>query len=189
MIAALCAMADGLYEEALLLWRELKEEGVDDEMIGVNTAVCLLYLGRMQEVRPPSPGFYDVLLTTSIGQVPLGEPSRLGLLVPYAPLQPHNHVRAVHGEVANPEGATCGAGGGDGGDPDGVGEGQRGLQAVRKVEGPVRLYGTVLDNFSIANQHQSCMGLLPYLGNSILPAMRTMIAELYRTPSSSMYPA
>ena len=75
MIAALCAMADGLYEEGLLLWRELKEEGVDDEMIGVNTAVCLLYLGRMQEVCPPSPCFYDVLLTTSIGQVPLRGPS------------------------------------------------------------------------------------------------------------------
>lgn len=56
IIAALCAMADGEYGEALSLWRELKEDGVDDEMVGVNAAVCLLYLGKMQEVSTYSGG-------------------------------------------------------------------------------------------------------------------------------------
>ncbi|KAH8886918.1 hypothetical protein GQ53DRAFT_750117 [Thozetella sp. PMI_491] len=48
IIAALCDMADGEYGSALERWRELKETS-DDEMIGVNTAVCLLYVGKMQE--------------------------------------------------------------------------------------------------------------------------------------------
>ncbi|KAJ4174378.1 hypothetical protein NW754_004795 [Fusarium falciforme] len=50
LITALCDMADGEYESALENWRELKET-MDDEMVGVNTAVCLLYLGRIQEGR------------------------------------------------------------------------------------------------------------------------------------------
>lgn len=49
VVAALCDMADGEYANALARWREVREE-VDDEMIGVNTAVCLLYVGKMQEV-------------------------------------------------------------------------------------------------------------------------------------------
>jgi tetratricopeptide (TPR) repeat protein len=49
LITALCDMADGEYESALENWKELKET-MDDEMVGVNTAVCLLYLGRIQEV-------------------------------------------------------------------------------------------------------------------------------------------
>ncbi|RSL69748.1 hypothetical protein CEP54_002189 [Fusarium duplospermum] len=48
LITALCDMADAEYENALENWRELKET-MDDEMVGVNTAVCLLYLGRIQE--------------------------------------------------------------------------------------------------------------------------------------------
>ncbi|KAK3389802.1 hypothetical protein B0H63DRAFT_464360 [Podospora didyma] len=47
-IAALCDMADGEYEAALAQWGELKEQS-EDEMIGVNMAVCLLYVGKMQE--------------------------------------------------------------------------------------------------------------------------------------------
>ncbi|KAI8667714.1 hypothetical protein NCS55_00794000 [Fusarium keratoplasticum] len=50
LITALCDMADAEYESALENWRELKET-MDDEMVGVNTAVCLLYLGRIQEGR------------------------------------------------------------------------------------------------------------------------------------------
>ncbi|KAH7235168.1 hypothetical protein B0J15DRAFT_503993 [Fusarium solani] len=50
LITALCDMADGEYESALENWKELKET-MDDEMVGVNTAVCLLYLGRIQEGR------------------------------------------------------------------------------------------------------------------------------------------
>jgi hypothetical protein len=50
-VEALCAMADGEYEAALGIWREIGgKEGLDDEMVGVNMAVCLLYCGRMQEV-------------------------------------------------------------------------------------------------------------------------------------------
>ncbi|KAJ8127919.1 hypothetical protein O1611_g5717 [Lasiodiplodia mahajangana] len=48
-------MADGEYEGALEKWRGLREEmardGVKDEMVGVNLAVCLLYTGRMPEGR------------------------------------------------------------------------------------------------------------------------------------------
>lgn len=50
VVDALCAMADGEYATALEIWRELREEGTEDEMVGVNMAVCLLYVGRMQEV-------------------------------------------------------------------------------------------------------------------------------------------
>ncbi|KAM0330187.1 hypothetical protein ACHAQA_004361 [Verticillium albo-atrum] len=50
VILALCEMADGEYETALRLWEELKEE-VDDEMVGVNLAVCLLYTGNMDKGR------------------------------------------------------------------------------------------------------------------------------------------
>ncbi|KAK3307405.1 uncharacterized protein B0T15DRAFT_530128 [Chaetomium strumarium] len=48
VVSALCDMADGEYEVALGKWTALRKE-VDDEMVGVNLAVCLLYVGRMQE--------------------------------------------------------------------------------------------------------------------------------------------
>lgn len=55
VIGALSDMAEGNYPSALVAWQELKNEaekrGVDDEMIGVNMAVCFLYLGRMEEGR------------------------------------------------------------------------------------------------------------------------------------------
>ncbi|KAK0636457.1 hypothetical protein B0T17DRAFT_519184 [Bombardia bombarda] len=50
VVAALCDMADGEYEAALAQWGELRGQS-DDEMVGVNMAVCLLYVGRMQEGR------------------------------------------------------------------------------------------------------------------------------------------
>ncbi|KAG7104435.1 hypothetical protein HYQ44_015747 [Verticillium longisporum] len=50
VILALCEMADGAYEAALRLWQALREE-VDDEMVGVNMAVCLLYTGNMDKGR------------------------------------------------------------------------------------------------------------------------------------------
>jgi tetratricopeptide (TPR) repeat protein len=49
LIIALSDMADAEYKSALEVWTELKES-MDDEMVGVNMAVCLLYLGRIQEV-------------------------------------------------------------------------------------------------------------------------------------------
>ncbi|KAM0444064.1 hypothetical protein ACHAQK_002816 [Fusarium lateritium] len=48
LIVALSDMADAEYKSALEAWEELKES-MDDEMVGVNMAVCLLYLGRIQE--------------------------------------------------------------------------------------------------------------------------------------------
>ena len=61
VVEALADMADGDYEAALRKWRALQtvmEEGgeeaegtkIHDEMVGVNLAVCLLYVGRMEEV-------------------------------------------------------------------------------------------------------------------------------------------
>ncbi|KAM0258976.1 hypothetical protein ACHAPA_010979 [Fusarium lateritium] len=50
LIVALSDMADAEYKSALEAWEELKES-MDDEMVGVNMAVCLLYLGRIQEGR------------------------------------------------------------------------------------------------------------------------------------------
>ncbi|KAH7310520.1 hypothetical protein B0I35DRAFT_357970 [Stachybotrys elegans] len=49
VILALCNMADADFEAALEEWQSLDD--LDDEMVGVNKAVCLLYLGRMQEGR------------------------------------------------------------------------------------------------------------------------------------------
>ncbi|KAK1755487.1 tetratricopeptide repeat protein 15 [Echria macrotheca] len=49
VVAALADMAEGEYGAALAKWEELKEMDLNDEMVGVNMAVCLLYVGRMQE--------------------------------------------------------------------------------------------------------------------------------------------
>lgn len=51
VILALCDMAEGDFEAALSRWDELLEgEGRGDEMVSVNKAVCLLYLGKLPEV-------------------------------------------------------------------------------------------------------------------------------------------
>ncbi|KAL2758945.1 hypothetical protein ACRALDRAFT_1055635 [Sodiomyces alcalophilus JCM 7366] len=50
VVAALCEMADGRYDAAQGVWESLREE-VDDEMVGVNIAVCQLYTGNMNEGR------------------------------------------------------------------------------------------------------------------------------------------
>ncbi|KAI0418543.1 hypothetical protein F5X98DRAFT_112437 [Xylaria grammica] len=63
VIDALADMADGEYETALGKWRALREEmnenSVEDEMVGVNLAVCLLYTGRMPEGRDFLEGLVD----------------------------------------------------------------------------------------------------------------------------------
>ncbi|KAI1423265.1 hypothetical protein F5Y12DRAFT_716451 [Xylaria sp. FL1777] len=55
VVDALADMADGQYSVALGKWRvlrdEMSESGVHDEMVGVNLAVCLLYIGQMPEGR------------------------------------------------------------------------------------------------------------------------------------------
>lgn len=48
IILALCDMAEGEYQAALTRWEELRTQ-MKDEMVSVNCAVCLLYLGRMDE--------------------------------------------------------------------------------------------------------------------------------------------
>ena len=52
VVLALAEMADGNFGAALDMWRRLREdeEGAEDEMVGMNMAVCLLYLGKMDEV-------------------------------------------------------------------------------------------------------------------------------------------
>ncbi|KAK2007984.1 hypothetical protein LZ32DRAFT_33356 [Colletotrichum eremochloae] len=50
VVTALCHMAEGEYDTALQSWQELKEE-LEDEMVGVNLAVCLLYTGKLTEAR------------------------------------------------------------------------------------------------------------------------------------------
>lgn len=50
VVAALCAMAASEYTPALEKWSVLAEED-NNEMVVVNMAVCLLYLGRIAEVR------------------------------------------------------------------------------------------------------------------------------------------
>lgn len=47
-ILALCDMAETDYEKALAQWSDISH--LDDEMVSVNKAVCLLYLGRIEEV-------------------------------------------------------------------------------------------------------------------------------------------
>lgn len=50
VILALCHMGNAEYEAALEKWQGLREV-MQDEMVGINAAVCLLYLGRLQEGR------------------------------------------------------------------------------------------------------------------------------------------
>ncbi|KAL1897628.1 hypothetical protein Sste5346_003934 [Sporothrix stenoceras] len=59
VVSTLCDMADGEYKTALEAWRALREDAPDDEMIGVNLAVCLLYVGQMQEGRTVLEGLVD----------------------------------------------------------------------------------------------------------------------------------
>ncbi|PKS06733.1 hypothetical protein jhhlp_006807 [Lomentospora prolificans] len=51
-VLALADMADGEFEAALDKWRPLNEdEEGNDEMVGMNMAVCLLYVGKIEEAR------------------------------------------------------------------------------------------------------------------------------------------
>ncbi|PSR82525.1 hypothetical protein BD289DRAFT_437175 [Coniella lustricola] len=58
-VAALCEMADGAYDAALAIWRELTENAADNEMVAVNLAVCLLYTGKMDEARTVLEGLVE----------------------------------------------------------------------------------------------------------------------------------
>ena len=51
VVLALAEMADGNFDAALDKWHSLGEDASEeDEMVGTNRAVCLLYMGRMDEV-------------------------------------------------------------------------------------------------------------------------------------------
>ncbi|RDA94069.1 hypothetical protein CP533_5295 [Ophiocordyceps camponoti-saundersi (nom. inval.)] len=50
IVQALCDVADADYEAALAKWQDMEDDD-DDETVAVNKAVCLLYLGRMDEGR------------------------------------------------------------------------------------------------------------------------------------------
>ena len=50
LILALSDMADGEYEAALAKWEDLRGDTGTDEMVGINMAVCEVYLGRISEV-------------------------------------------------------------------------------------------------------------------------------------------
>lgn len=62
VVRGLCEMADGEYEKAVGIWEGLKG-GEGEEMVGVNMAVCLLYVGKMQEVSFCLRGMWRVWLT------------------------------------------------------------------------------------------------------------------------------
>ncbi|KAM0744677.1 hypothetical protein ACQRIT_000061 [Beauveria bassiana] len=59
IILALCDMAEADYEGALARWQALGA-ALDDEMVSVNTAICLLYLGRIVEGRDILEGLVDM---------------------------------------------------------------------------------------------------------------------------------
>ena len=50
---ALIKVADGDYDGALMIWQKLREQIPENEMVYQNLAVCLLYTGRISEVRNP----------------------------------------------------------------------------------------------------------------------------------------
>ncbi|KAI8963304.1 hypothetical protein F5Y11DRAFT_319894 [Daldinia sp. FL1419] len=63
IVDALADMADGEYKDALEKWQELQrnmeESDIQDEMVGVNLAVCQLYTGNMTEARDTLEGLVD----------------------------------------------------------------------------------------------------------------------------------
>lgn len=102
LIQALCDMADAEYEASLANWERLQD--LDDEMIAINTAVCLLYLGRMSEVGCPQviPTQY-ARSHRKPGSRNTGEANRSRTNFTYTSFQPINNVRALHREESRDE--------------------------------------------------------------------------------------
>lgn len=109
VVDALADMADGEYEAALQKWKalrtEMEESGVRDEMVGVNLAVCLLYVGRMEEVRRdfflmlfPEVGTRSTELTIILGTGSSRGPCRRWPCLPYTAIQPNDYVRVDYGQ-------------------------------------------------------------------------------------------
>lgn len=53
IMSALVKVADGDYDGTLTIWQKLREQIPENEMIYQNLAVCLLYTGRISEVKFP----------------------------------------------------------------------------------------------------------------------------------------
>lgn len=51
ILSALLTTADGDFDAALTMWRDLSTRQPANELLGTNLAVCLLYTGRMTEAR------------------------------------------------------------------------------------------------------------------------------------------
>ncbi|KAL9062401.1 MAG: hypothetical protein Q9157_008953, partial [Trypethelium eluteriae] len=55
---ALVKVAEGDYNGALTEWQKLREQIPENEMVYQNLAVCLLYTGRISEVKCPQTAFF-----------------------------------------------------------------------------------------------------------------------------------
>lgn len=134
VILALCDMADTQYEAALDKWQELRND-TEDEMVGINAAVCLLYLGKLQEVcilySWPPPLATRVLTSNTPGSRYSRRSSRLRLIIAHPPVQPLDYVRTMHREESQPQDEADGARGRNGGITGRMGEDDSRLQVVR----------------------------------------------------------
>lgn len=132
IIGALCEMANGNYESALSRWKELREEMAGDEMVSVNLAVCLLYIGKMDEVSI-SPPYCETMCT----DCPAGEGSAGGTggertFIAYSPIQSLYDVRAMYRQIKDSEGQSRCETSCKGGYVQGLGKVQRRLQIMSK---------------------------------------------------------
>lgn len=89
IILALCDMADTEYGSALEKWQDLRED-TEDEMVGVNAAVCLLYLGKLQEVSILDST--DVMRLTFAGAGHPRKFGRLGTVFAHSAVQPVDDI-------------------------------------------------------------------------------------------------
>lgn len=107
IILALCDMADSNYEAALQKWQEF-DSSMADEMIGVNQAVCLIYLGRIQEVNIALTLFMwkQYVLTCFAGAGNIREIGRLGAVVAYPVIQSLDDIRTMLGKEPGFESKT-----------------------------------------------------------------------------------
>lgn len=98
VVMALAEMADGEFGAALEKWRGLREEeGEEDEMVGMNMAICLLYMGKMDDVsHPGDDSLYGKETNGIVGQGTSRGPRQQGLLFSHPPVEPVNHVRALY---------------------------------------------------------------------------------------------
>lgn len=133
ILLALCDMADANYEAALQRWQEIRLSS-DDEMLSINAAVCLLYLGRMPEVRCYS--LFWILFLSKFWLILWAGPQYFGgnrrcrPVITYAALQPVDNVRTLHREKSHVENEAGRSSGRPSSFDSRMGEAQQRLQAV-----------------------------------------------------------